>query len=246
VTILIHARALPAAFIAIVFAILARAMGAVTGGGALAGAVVAFLIMWAAGFAGFLPLLTLFLLTVLSTRWGRKRKQRLGLAEPNRGRTASQVLANLGAATACVMPIFWLPELSDVLLVAFAAALAEAAADTVSSEVGQATAHGAYLITTFRDVAIGTNGAISIEGTVAGCVAASILSWVAAFAGLVDWRWTPVVAFAGVGGMFLDSIMGATWENAGKLGNDAVNFVSTVFAADAALVVALISLHMGA
>src|SRR5512135_2044264 len=131
-------------------------MAAVTGRGALAGAVIAFLLLWVAGFAGFVPLLILFLLTVISTRWGYKRKQRLGLAEQNRGRTGSQVIANLGAAATCIVPILWFPELSDILLIGFAAALAEASADTVSSEVGQATARGAYMITTFRDVAIGT------------------------------------------------------------------------------------------
>jgi len=79
-----------------------------------------------------------------------------------------------------------------------------------------------------------------VEGTISGCVAACIVSWVSATSGLVEWRWTPVIAFAGIGGMFLDSLLGATWENAGKIGNDTVNFVSTVFAADVALIAALI------
>ncbi len=226
--------------VAIGFALLARIMGAVTDGGAIAGVLAAFILMLAAGFGGFIPLLTLFLLTILSTRWGYGRKVRLGVAERRRGRTASQVIANLGAATICALPLIWFTDLSDILLVGSMAALAEAAADTVSSEVGQATARGAYMITDFRDVPIGTNGAISVEGTISGCVAASIVSWVSAVCGLVDWRWTFVVAFAGIGGMFLDSILGATWENAGKMGNDSVNFVSTVAAADAALIVLMV------
>ena len=45
--------------------------------------------------------------------------------------------------------------------------------------------------------------------------------------------------------MFLDSVIGATWENSGKLGNDAVNFISTVFAADVALIVVLIMQQVG-
>jgi uncharacterized protein (TIGR00297 family) len=220
-------------------------MGSVTDGGALAGVIVAFGFMVAAGFAGFLPLVTVFLLTVISTRWGYARKLRLGVAERRRGRTAAQVVANLGAATCCVLLVIWFPQLSDLLFVGAMAALAEAAADTVSSEVGQASARSAYMITDFRDIAIGTNGAISVEGTLSGCVAACLVSWVSATAGLVDWRWTPVIAFAGIGGMFLDSLMGATWENAGRLGNNAVNFLSTVFAADAALIVALILQHLG-
>jgi uncharacterized protein (TIGR00297 family) len=220
-------------------------MGSVTDGGAIVGVVVAFVLMAACGFAGFVPLAAVFVLTAISTRWGYARKQRLGVAERKRGRTASQVAANLGAATLCALPAIWFPELSEILLVGALAALAEAAADTVASEIGEATARGAYMITDFRDVPIGTNGAISVEGTLSGCVAACFISWVSAASGLVDWRWTPVIAFAGIGGMFLDSIMGATWENAGRLGNNAVNFVSTVFAADVALIVAMIMQRVG-
>jgi len=237
---LIHIRGLSAIVVAISFAVVARVMGAVTDGGAMAGVVVAFILMMAAGLRGFIPLVAVFVLTLVSTRWGYARKQQLGVAERPRGRTASQVLANLGPAAICALPAIWFPELSESLLVGTIAGLAEAAADTVSSEVGQATARSAYLITDFRDVPIGTNGAISIEGTISGCVAACIVSWISASYGVLDWRWTFAVAFAAIGGMFLDSIMGATWENAGKLGNDSVNFVSNVFAADAALLTAVI------
>jgi uncharacterized protein (TIGR00297 family) len=236
---------LPAAVVAIGFALVALLIGAVTDGGALVGILVAFVLMLVCGFAGFIPLLTLFVLTVIATGWGYGRKQRLGVAEGRHGRRASQVLANLAAATACLLPALRFPQVSELLLVGAMAALAEAAADTVSSEIGQATARSAYMITDFSDVPIGTNGAISVEGTIAGCVAASIMSWVSAVSGLVDWRWTFVIAFAGIAGMFLDSIMGATWENSGKMGNDSVNFVSTVFAADAALIVAMILRRVG-
>ena len=205
----------------------------------------AFVLMLAAGLSGFLPLVTVFLLTLVTTRWGYARKQTLGVAERRRGRTASQVLANLCAAALCALPAIWIPQFSEVLLMAAMAALAEAAADTVSSEVGQATAKSAYMITDFRAAAIGTNGAISVEGTLSGCIAASIVAWVGAFFGIVPWQWTPVVAIAGVAGMFLDSVLGATWENAGKMGNDSVNFVSTVFAADLALVAALVVERFG-
>jgi len=246
VTDLFHSREFAAALVSIGFAILARLMGAVSNGGALAGVLVAFVLMMAGGFAAFIPLLAVFVLTLVSTRWGYKRKQRLGVAERHRGRTASQVIANLGPATFCALPAIWFPELANVLLIGTTAALAEAAADTVSGEIGQASARGAYMITDFRDVPIGTNGAISVEGTISGCVAACVVSWISASYGIIDWRWTFVVSFAGIAGMFLDSVMGATWENAGKLGNDSVNFVSNVFAADAALIVAMIMARFSA
>ena len=247
VTSLLQTRGLPAAaVVAIGFAVLARLMGAVTDGGALAGVVVAFVLMLAAGLAGFIPLGTVFLLTVATTRVGRARKERLGVAERRRGRTASQVLANLCVAALCALPVVWLPRFSEVLLLAAMAALAEAAADTVSSELGQATANSAYMITDFRPAVLGTNGAISVEGTLSGCIAASIIAWVSSFAGLVEWRLTPIVALAGVAGMVLDSLLGATWENAGRMGNDSVNFVSTAFAADLALVAAVVVERIGA
>jgi len=236
----IHSNGVAVALVALAFAVLARLMGSVTDGGAVAGIVVAFCLMIAAGIAGFMPLLTLFLLTVIATRWGYARKRALGVAERDRGRrAASQVLANLGAATLCAAPVIWFPKFRTVLLVGAVAALAEAAADTVSSEIGQATSKYAYMITDFRNAPVGTNGAISIEGTLSGCFAAGLVAWVSALFGVVSPSWVPVVTIAGIAGMALDSVLGATLENSGRMGNDSVNFVSNVFAADLALIVAL-------
>ncbi len=236
---LLHARVVPAGLTAILFALVARIIGAVSDGGALAGIVVAFILLVTAGFSGFVPLLTLFLLTVLATRWRRRRKERLGLAERSGGRTASQVLANLGAAACCALPTLWFPEFSDLLFAGAMAALAEAAADTVSSEVGQGSSRRAYLIVGFRSVPLGTNGGVSMTGTLSGIAAACLIAWVSAASAVVDWNWVLVIAIAGSAGMVFDSFLGATWENAGRMGNDAVNFVSTVFAADIALLTGL-------
>ncbi len=237
---LFHTRAVPAALIALLFAVVARVMGSVTDGGAIAGIAVAFVLMFVAGFSGFIPILTLFVLTVLATRWGWRRKERLGLAERSSGRTTSQVLANLGVAACCALPVIWFPEFSELLLAGAMSALAEAAADTVSSEIGEASARKAYLIVGFRSVPIGTNGAISLRGTLSGAVAACLVAWVSAEAGVVGWYWMPVIAVAGTAGMLIDSVMGATWENAGRIGNNTVNFVSTAFAADLALIAGLV------
>ncbi len=83
------------------------------------------------------------------------------------------------------------------------AALAEAAADTASSEIGQASARAAYMITDFHEAPIGTNGAISVVGTLAGCLAACLVAWVSAVFDVVSWNWTPLIALAGIAGMFL-------------------------------------------
>src|SRR5271157_2112504 len=150
VTNLLHVRGLPAAVVAIGFAVIARTMGGVTDGGAMVGVLVAFVLMVAAGLAGFVPLVTVFVITLLATRWGYARKRRLGVAERGRGRKASQVAANLLATAFCALPVVWYPRFSEVLLVGAMAALAEAAADTTSSEIGQAIASDAYMINNFR------------------------------------------------------------------------------------------------
>ena len=215
-------------------------MGAVSDGGALAGIVIAFLLMVASGLSGLLPLLAVLVLTLLATRWRSERKRNLGVAERGGGRRASQVVANLGAVALCAAAVIAFPQHYGILMVGAMAALAEAAADTVSSEAGQAAASQARMILNFQPAPVGTNGAISLEGTFAGCMAAFVVAWVSAFFGVVAGRWAPVIAVAGIAGMLFDSVLGATLENRGKMGNDSVNFVSTVFAADMAIVAAMI------
>jgi uncharacterized protein (TIGR00297 family) len=235
-----HSGALPAAVVALGFAVMARALRAVSDGGALVGAVIAFLWMTAAGLRGFAPLLAVFLLTLLATRWRSEQKRNIGVAERMRGREASQVLANLGASGLCAAAATIFPQRSEILLLGAVAALAEAAADTVSSEIGQAVGKPPRMILGFEPAPAGTNGAISLEGTLAGCIAASVVAWTAALLGVVPWQSASVITIAGISGMLFDSVLGVTLENRGKLGNDSVNFVSTVFAADLALIVVLV------
>ena len=230
---------LPAAVVAAGFALLARGLRAVTDGGALAGAAIAFVLIVAGGLWVFVPLLAVFLLTLVATRWRAERKRSLGIAERSGGRKASQVFANLGAAGLCALAAVAFPRHSASFLIAAMAVLAEAASDTVASEAGQAVANQPRLVLGFQPVPVGTNGAISLEGTFAGCIAASVVAWTATLCGVAAWRWAPIISAAGVAGMLFDSVLGATLENRGKMGNDAVNFVSTIFAADLALLAVL-------
>jgi uncharacterized protein (TIGR00297 family) len=219
----------------IVFACLGRAVRGVTTGGALIGAVVCFALLWAAGIGGFAALLTVFVLTWIATRFGYRRKQRLGTAEAKTGRDAIQVLANLGVASACALLFVAAPKAG--LRVAMGAALAEAAADTVSSEIGQAIGGVPRLITNWRRAAPGTNGAITLLGSAAGVIAACIGALVCRLTGVFGSRAALICAGAALAGTIADSILGATLEHRRVLGNNGVNFISTAIAAVLAILI---------
>ena len=181
----------------------------------------------------------MFLLALVTTRLGYSRKQILGTAERRSGRDAWQILANLGVAATCGLLSTIGPQ-REIWLMGTVAALAEAAADTASSEAGQAAADAPYLITTWEQVPVGTNGAISLPGTLAGVAAASLVSLVCGSAGLL--RQPSGIAMAvgaGILGMFADSYLGALWERRRRLTNNQVNFLSTAVAAALAMLLRL-------
>jgi uncharacterized protein (TIGR00297 family) len=214
----------------VLFAGLARCLRGVSSLGAIAGAAVCFLLYWRGGPGAFASLVTVFALTWVATRLGYERKLQLGLAEKREGRKASQVLANLSVAGASAALCGRDPNRA-VLLLAAVGALSEAAADTVSSEIGQAASSQARLITTWKAVPAGTDGGVSVPGTLSGIAAATTVSLVAAITGALPWHWLVVSILAATIGTFADSFLGALLERRQWLNNDAVNFVSTFVAA---------------
>ncbi len=205
------------------FALLAWLARGVSWSGALGGWAVAF-VLATADLRMFWQLLLVFTLTFAATRAGKLRKQRLRTAESSRGRSASQVMANLGVAALIVTisPPAW-PLLA-------LAALAEAAADTSSSEIGMAFPGKTVLLTTGKQVPPGMDGGISLAGTAAALLAAAVISASAVMMNLIPGHYATVLIYAGFLGSLVDSLIGALLERRGLLNNDAVNLVSTAAA----------------
>ncbi len=211
------------------FALLARALRGVDRSGMLAGGAACFLLFVGAGPRAFAVLASLFLLTWVATRFGYRRKQDLGVAERGDGRDAWQVLANL--AVASLGAVAFGVTGNRAWLFASAAALAEAATDTVASEIGQTRGQTAVLITTWKSVAAGTDGGITIAGTIAGMVAGVVIAVVAAEGGMIPHAQLWIPAAAGFVGMLVDSVLGATLQRGNRMNNEAVNFFGTLAAA---------------
>lgn len=228
-----ESRIVPAIVITCVFGIVGYLMHGVTRSGAVAGTLLAFIIYVGLGLGGFLSLLAVFGITWVTTRIGFTRKRQLGLAEDTRGRNAGQVLANLAVAAGfSVIAIF-----HRAFAFAAVAALAEAAADTASSELGEVLARRSRLITTFKVVDPGTNGGVSVTGTLAAIAAAVAIARIAGQLHVIHPGLWWVVAVSGFFGTLIDSLLGATLEREHRLNNNTVNLLSTFGAGVVALAI---------
>ena len=115
-----------------------------------------------------------------------------------------------------------------LFLLALAGAFATAASDTVSSEVGKAFGRRTFLITTLRPVPRGTDGAVSLEGTLAGVAAMVAVASLGFAGGLYPEAGIAIVVAAAFVATTLESLVGATLEKRGLLDNDSVNFLNSL------------------
>ncbi len=208
----------------------------VTLSGMLGGALVGIVIYACAGGAAWLFLFLTFFVATVTSKLGFNRKTLLGIAEERGGRRgAGNAFANCGVAAAAAIAAVWTPFRLEALL-AFTAALTAGGSDTVASEIGKAWGRSTFLVTTLGRVKPGTPGAMSLEGTAAGIVAALGLAAAAVGLGLIAPPMVLVMGIAATAGALAESALGATLEGPGILNNDMLNFINTAVAAAAALV----------
>jgi uncharacterized protein (TIGR00297 family) len=188
----------------------------------------------------YVALLAFFIVGTLFTKIGYRRKAAAGLAQEKGGRRGgAHAFANVGVAAICAVAVA--RGLGLVPLCMGIAALATAAADTTASEVGQLIGRRTFLPLTFRRVERGTEGAVSLEGTLAGILGAVIVAIAAvamaahrlrpSFTGTVTIdkkRVIAVITLAAFLGSYLESIAGS-WNRRhdGVISNGALNFFNT-------------------
>jgi uncharacterized protein (TIGR00297 family) len=199
--------------------------------GALTGGCLAGMLYKGAGIGGIVMLAAFFIAGSAATAFGRSKKEKLGIAEKNKGqRTAWQVLANGGVAGLAGL-LSWLnPEQAVLWQLAAAASLASASADTLSSELGSIYGKSFYNILTFKKDTCGLDGVVSLEGTLWGIAGSALI----AILYIAFYGYSPLalwILLAGFIGNIADSILGASLERKGWIRNDLVNLLNTLIAA---------------
>uniref|UniRef100_A0A7S3VGS4 Uncharacterized protein n=1 Tax=Dunaliella tertiolecta TaxID=3047 RepID=A0A7S3VGS4_DUNTE len=188
------------------------------------------------GLGGYILVCLYFILGTLVTKLKIKQKQQEGIAEAKSGeRGPASVWGSGIAGIACALLALYTGQY-EMLQVGFVASFASKLCDTVSSEIGKAYGRTTYLATTFKTVPRGTEGAVSLEGTLAGLGAALGFAAVAYAANQVSLSGAGIVVGAALLANFFESYLGAALQGRMEwLSNDLVNMVQISLAAAMAI-----------
>ena len=199
-------------------------------------------VLWGAiGWNGWSAVVAYLILGSLVTKLGWKVKKQRGLEEGRDGRRGPENVwgsAAIGASLALLLACGMQP--AALLLIGFSASFAAKLADTFGSEIGQRWGRTTLLITTLQAVPAGTEGAISLEGTLASALGSVVMSAVMFLFGLITT--TPALILVSVVGLvstLAESLLGAlAQDRIDWLSNEAVNAIQTLFAALLAMTLA--------
>lgn len=205
--------------------VLARAA---TASGTVAGFVHAAWFAYEGGLEVTLAFVALVALGVAATRAGRARKEGLGAAQASGGRRAARhVIANAGPAALFLAAGALWDHGGSLARIAACAALAGSLSDTVAGEIGMLSREAPRMLLLGPVVRRGVDGGMTFMGLLASAAASAVVGGLAASGGVLGF-WP---AFAGgMTGSIADSVLGATAERAGLVGNEGVNFWSSAVA----------------
>ncbi|XP_068658873.1 protein VTE6, chloroplastic [Aristolochia californica] len=185
------------------------------------------------GPAGFMLVAAYFVIGTAVTKLKIAQKEALGVAEKRKGRRGpGSVIGSSAAGSVCALcAIYGIggPLSVGLWQLGFVASFCTKLSDTVSSEIGKAFGKTTYLVTTFKVVPRGTEGAVSVEGTVAGLLASVLLAAVACLMGEVNAPEAVLCVLASQIANLGESIIGASFqekEGFRWLNNDVVNVIN--------------------
>jgi uncharacterized protein (TIGR00297 family) len=199
--------------------------------GAAAGLAVGTLVYIGVDWRGYALLVAFFIAGSLATKHRYAEKAARGIEEKRGGaRGARNALAKGVVAVACA--VLHLVTGHPLFVIGYASAIATALADTTSSELGKVYGKHPVLITTLRRVPPGTEGAVSVEGTLLGIAASAAIAALALALGVVDaWPAAGIVVAAAFVGTTVESVLGAAVQGLRGMSNEVVNVFLTLVGA---------------
>ena len=199
-------------------------------------------VLWGAmAWRGWLAVVTYLVLGSLVTKLGFAKKQELGLAEGRGGRRGPENVWG-SAFTGLVLALLIAARIGSptLLLIGFSASFAAKLADTFGSEIGKRWGRTTLLITNLRPVPAGTEGAVSVEGTLASALGSLLMTLVMGGLGLLpSGAALLLVLLVGFVATLLESLLGAVGQGRWPwLSNELVNGLQTAWAAGLAMLAA--------
>ncbi|MEM9266365.1 MAG: TIGR00297 family protein [Cyanobacteria bacterium P01_F01_bin.13] len=207
-------------------------------------------ILWGClGWQAYFVTLVYFAAGSAVTKVGFAQKEAAGIAEERGGvRGPGNVWGSALTAAICAL-LAWLSgltaaslvglssgQLIQLLVLGFVASLSTKLSDTSATEIGKAYGQRTFLITTLQPVPRGTEGAVSLEGTLAGVVGSLILAVAAWGVGFISAVGIFICAVAAFVATTIESLIGATIEDKlPGLTHDVVNIINTLIGAIVAI-----------
>ena len=202
--------------------------------GNINGAILGIIVWGILGWRGYLIVVFYFLVGSSLTFVRMEQKKAEGIAEERSGtRGAGNVWSSALTATICAIATLFCPSpFRELFVLGYVASFCTKLSDTTASEVGKAYGRTTYSIVTLKSVPRGTEGAVSLEGTVAGIagsIALAVIAWGIGMINPIGVLWCMIAAFVAT---TIESLIGATLElRFSWLTNDLVNFINTVIGA---------------
>jgi uncharacterized protein (TIGR00297 family) len=198
------------------------------------------------GWRGYGVIMVYFLVGSSVTRIGMAQKEAAGIAEKRSGARGPENVwgsALVGAICALGIGVLSVTGPMDgsvlaiaLLTLAYVASFSTKLSDTTASEVGKVYGKRTFLITTLQPVPPGTEGAVSLEGTLAGIGGSAVIAGVAWAIGLISVPGIAICLVAAFLATNAESVIGATLQARWNwLTNERVNIINTAIGAISAV-----------
>ena len=217
-----------------------------TKGGWISAGVLGSILWGCLSWQGWSSVVIYLFLGSLVTKIGYKFKNEKGIAEKRGGKRGPENVWG-SAATGLFFAIMVKLNFTNLVFykIGFAASFAAKLADTFGSEIGKRFGGNTYLITSLRKVDRGTEGGISLEGTIASAIGAIFMSSIMFVLSIITTsNQFLIVSISGFLATISESIIGAKFQEKYKLSNEFVNSIQTSISSMIAIFMLFTSLNL--